>query len=429
MIRVRVPERGYADVEKETWAALQASRDFGRLHSEGVVEVSFLPSGGVRLRGTCYVGHAICGEVILDFCEKIDGALKNLLSFASHNAFRLSRAKTGASELGDLISLLVDQLLDAVTRYTSGGRRFQYRAVKSSGSLVGGKLDITRSIQLRARGLGHVLAFEKNVATYATPINRIILAALSEVERLSRIVRLPATTIAKSRSLSMLFADCRDHEVLYRQRSYFASEALRHSEMQSDDLLRDIAYLAGVVLAHESFDATRGQSYSLPRTWFLNLENLFESAVRNILAGACPDANVSRGGLAPPAIFSKESREYRANPDLVIKHPSRNTAIGDVKYKFFDGSAAAGDVYQLLVHADAFGAKEAFLVFPGEVYSARELGASRGGIRTTFFSVRLQQLREDLRLVADHLGYGSAEDPKQALLASPLSAVSQVAIA
>lgn len=406
-MRVCVPERGYTDVDQSVWSALQASQDFRRLHAEGVLDVAYRPLGKVRLKGTCYVGHAICGDVLLEFREKVDGALNALLAFASHNAFRLTKAQAATSELGDLVVLLVSQFLDTVTTYTSSGRRFQYSTKRSVGSLVGGKLNITKSIQLRARGLGHLLAFEKNVATFATPINRIVLAALSEVERLAQLISLPERTIAKSRGLSMLFADCRDHETLYRERSYFAATALRFAESERDELVRDMMSLASVMLSHESFDSSSGRPTGLPRTWFLNLENLFETAVRNILSELCAGASVFRGGESPQAIFSGERREYRANPDIVISSTSSHSVIGDVKYKIFDGSAAAGDVYQLLTHAEAFGASKAFLIFPGDSFFVRRLGSSRGGVDTAFFSVRVQYLREDLAAAAVDLGFGA----------------------
>ncbi len=402
---VCVPERGHTDIDQNIWSALQDSQDFRRLHAEGVVEIVYRPLGKVRLKGTCYVGHAICNDVLLDFCEKVDGALSSLLAFASHNAFRLARAQAATAELGNLVTLLVSQFLDAVTTYTSSGRKFQYTTRKSIGSLAGGKLDITKSIQLRARGLGHLLAFEKNIATFSTPVNRIVLTALSEVERLARLVRLPEQIVAKSRSLSMLFADCRDHEVLYRERSYFATEALRISEAEHEELIRDMMSLASVMLSHESFDLSTGQRAGLPRTWFLNLESLFETAVRNVLSEILTQASVFRGGESPRAIFNRECREYRANPDIVVSPNTGEPAVGDVKYKIFDGSASAGDVYQLLAHAEAFGASKAFLIFPGDAYFVRSLGASRGGIETTFFSVQLQYLREDLSKVAAHLGF------------------------
>src|SRR6185312_13158755 len=108
------------------------------------------------------------------------------------------------------------------------------------------------------------------------------------------------------------------HEILYRERSYFATEALRIAESERDELIRDMMSLASVMLSHESFDTSTGRPAGLPRTWFLNLETLFESAVRNVLGEVCTQVSVFRGGASFQAIFNKEQREYRANPDIVI---------------------------------------------------------------------------------------------------------------
>jgi len=402
---VYVPERGFTDIDQDVWLTLQASADFRRLHAGGIVEVAYRPLDKIRLKGTCYVGHAICGDVLLIFCEKVDGALSALLAFASHNAFKVKKAQSASSELSELIVLLVEQFLEAVTTYASLGRKFQYTKIKSSGSLAGGKLDITKTIQLRSRGLGHLLAFEKNVVDYKTQINRILLAALLEVENIASLLHLPKSLVATSRSLSMLFSDCHDHEILYRERSFFADEALYLAESQSDELIMDVMSLASVMLAHESFDSSSGQPAGLPRTWFLNLENMFETAVRNLLIKICTDASIFRGETAPKPIFDEQQRQYRANPDIVVLPSSGDAAIGDVKYKIFDGSASATDVYQLLVHAEAFEAKKSFLIFPGDSYFARNLGRTRGEIQTVFFSVRLHQLESDLKDVARYLGF------------------------
>jgi 5-methylcytosine-specific restriction endonuclease McrBC regulatory subunit McrC len=315
----------------------------------------------------------------------------------------VAKVDAAASEFSGLVVLLIDQFLDAVASYVASGRKFTYGRECAVGSLVGGKLDVVKSIRLRARGLGHLLAFERNATTYRTPLNKIILVALSELERLKTLIEIPLATISKSRGLSMIFADCRDFEVLHRERTYFAAEAMRLADVEDNELIRDISSLAGLILSRQSFDGVARPFPSSPRTWFLNLENLFERAVRNLLAGICVNARVTRGGKSPLAIFDVERNEYRANPDIVVVSPSEHIAVGDVKYKVFDGSAEAGDVYQLLVHAEAFGASKAFLIFPSDSFTCRTLGASRQGIDTFFFGVRLTYLADDLRKVADFL--------------------------
>jgi len=392
-----VPERGYTDIDQDTWSRLEASPEFRRLHAQRVVEVTYRGNGSIRLRGTCYVGSALCGEIHLQCREKVKGALASLLRFASRNAFRVANAQGAASELDSLIILLIQQFLDATTRYASSGRKFSYVRRLFVGSLVGGKIDVTRSIRLRARGLGHLLAFEKQSASYSTPLNQTILAALSEVERLGYVIELPDEVRAKARGLALLFSDSRDVRFLNRERSFLAAQAYQLLRTERDEAASDVIALASVVLAHESFDALSNSPSGLPRTWFLNLEKLFETAVRNILRELYVDHSLFRGEDHPEAIFNGVGA-YRANPDIVaIGNDGSDRLIADVKYKVFDGAASASDIYQLLAHAGAFRASRAFLIYPSDEFFHVLLGSSRDGISVSVFGIRLDHLYDDLR--------------------------------
>lgn len=396
---LRVPERGHTDIDQETWSKLELSPEFRRLHAQRVVEVIYRGGGTVRLRGTCYVGSALCGDIHLHCVEKIEGALASLLRFASRSAFRVVSAQGTSSQLNSLIVLLIQQFLDAVTQYASSGRRFSYIRQLFVGSLAGGKIDITRSIRLRARGLGHLLAFERQSATYNTPLNRTVLAALSEVERLGHLIELPQEVRARARGLALLFADSRDVRYMSRERNFLADQAYQLSRRESDGIVSDMIALASVVLAHESFDTTTNLPNGLPRAWFLNLEKLFETAVRNILRELFVDYSVFRGEDSPEAIFSSAGG-YRANPDVVaIENSGGRRLIADVKYKVFDGAASASDVYQLLAHAGAFRASTAALIYPSDEFFHHSLGVSNDGVRVSVLGVRLNDLQEDLKAV------------------------------
>lgn len=394
---IRVPERGFIDLGSGTWELLRSTKGFQHLHDKGILEVVYLPSG-VRIKGTCYVGHALCGDVLLEFREKVEGALASLLVFASHKAFKLAHVRAGSTnEITDLITLLVEQFLDAAALYISSGRKFQYISRPAISPLAGGKLDITKSIQLRARGLKHLLAFEKPAVTYNTTLNRIVLTALSEIEKIACSITLPGHITSKARGLAMIFSDCRNSETLYRERSYFVEQAtLLSTSSDLNDYTKDMLSLSGILLSHMSFDPLSEQIFQSPRSWFINLERLFEKAIFNIFSSICTDCTVSRGENSQQYIFSNELKEYRAHPDLVITNSMGNKIVGDVKYKIFTGSASASDVYQLLTHAGAFSASKAFLVFPGDSFSVRELGVSKGNIDTLFFSVRLTHLYQDI---------------------------------
>jgi len=394
-----VPERGYTDIDQDTWSRLEASPEFRRLHAQRVVEVTYRSNGRVRLRGTCYVGSALCGEIHLQCTEKVKGALVSLLRFASRNKFRVAKVQGAASELNSLIILLIQQFLEAATRYASSGRKFSYARKLFVGSLVGGKIDVTRSIRLRARGLGHLLAFEKQSASYNTPLNQTVLAALSEVERLGHVVELPDEVRAKARGLALLFSDSRDVRFLNRERSFLAAQAYQLSRTERDEVTSDMIALASVILAHESFDALSNIPSGLPRTWLLNLEKLFETAVREILGELYVDHKFFRGEDHPEAIFNSAGT-YRANPDIVaIGKDDHDRLIADIKYKVFDGAASASDIYQLLAHAGAFRASRAFLIYPSEEFFQELLGSSRDGIVVSVFGIRLDHLYEDLQAV------------------------------
>ena len=103
----------------------------------------------------------------------------------------------------------------------------------------------------------------------------------------------------------------------------------------------------------------------VPRAWFLNLERLFENAVRNIFAeNLINKYYVSNGVKYGMRIFSGVKDCYTVNPDIIASNASKVAAVGDIKYKIWKERPKNSDVYQLLVHAAALNCDRAFLVFP-----------------------------------------------------------------
>ena len=92
------------------------------------------------------------------------------------------------------------------------------------------------------------------------------------------------------------------------------------------------------------------------------------------------------------------------------------SAVGDVKYKTWDGSAAAGDVYQLLVHAAAFNCARAFLLYPSDHFAARRLGRAATGADVHLFAVDVRRMQDGIKMVATELGLeDGAQDQLSAL--------------
>jgi len=404
---VRVPERGKADVSGAAWKEMSRSPIFWSLVERGVVSVEQLRAGRVRLCGGCYVGRSrVSDGVVLELHEKVPGSLSSLLRFASGADFRVEHIPGPSSELGSLIALLIAHFVEAVRRYAARGRRFQYDKEPMKGSLVGGRLDVTRTIRLWARGLRHLAAFEKNVVSFDLPINRTVLAALREVERIGRLIALPRDVVARVRAMAMLFDDCRTVDVLFGTRADAARRADALASAASDKVIADMLALAAIVLSHESFEHDSARAGTAPRSWFLNLETLFERAVRETMRVAvAPGGAVSSGRSAPLPIFPPKSDTFRANPDLVLRRSVVSSVyIGDVKYKQWGGVPAASDVYQLLVHAAAFHSTDAFLVFPFDSFAARLLGDAVTGARVRLYGLDVRELDSQVRRLLDDLG-------------------------
>lgn len=399
--RIEVRERGYKDVSTAQWSELIAHEEFWRLVDQKIVEVSRPGPRIVRLHGTRYVGRATFGEIALDLVPKVEGALSALIGFATAEAFRVARVVAPASEIGELFVILVQEFLAAVRAYVSRGREGVYRKTPSRGSLVGGRLDVVKTLQLRARGFPHMVAFDRTVFSRRTPLNRVVLAAIREIETLTTLVDLPAEVIEEARALSLFFDDCRDVEVVFGARDPFVLEAERQATEGRGELERDAAALAGVLLSRESFERTAFTERRVPRAWFLNLETLFESAVRRILREEALDLRVTRGSDLGRRIFA--ASEGVADPDVAMMRESSAVCIGDAKYKQWVAGADRGDLYQLLVHASAFGAPVAFLVYPGEAFDARELGMAVTGSNVWLFCVDLADPRTGLRAALDLL--------------------------
>jgi 5-methylcytosine-specific restriction endonuclease McrBC regulatory subunit McrC len=404
-----VPERGTAEISRAVWRGLSENEPFWHLVDREVLAVERLRAGGARLSGGCYVGRAsITKDLAIEIREKVSGSLSALLQFAVGRDFRVEPHAGPSSEIGPLIALLIVHFVDAVRRYAGRGRRLHYRQLRLNGSLIGGRLDMTRTIRLRARGLRHLAAFEKQEVSFDVPVNRAVLAALQEIPRIAQLVELPENVVAKARSLALLFEDCRSADVIFGPRLEAArrSDALASAERDED--VADMLALATVLLSHESFDVGGSREGPSPRSWFLNLETLFERAVREclgeVLAGV---GTASSGRGAPMPIFVSRPDVYRANPDLVLRFGDGGILVGDVKYKAWDDVPAASDVYQLLVHAAAFGARRAFLVFPSEEFKMHPFGDAATGTELRLFGLDVRDLERQARLLLQGLGVAS----------------------
>jgi 5-methylcytosine-specific restriction endonuclease McrBC regulatory subunit McrC len=400
---IRVTERGQQELSPAQWSLLQGSDSFWRLVDSNVVTAMASPGGGARLRGSSLVGRALCDGVELQFREKVDGALMGLLA-VTIPTFKMQAVAAPRTELGETISLLVHAFAQNVRRYVGGGREWEYGSQRVTSSLVGGRLHMPTTLQLRARGLRHLVSFDRSVIIHATDMNRLIYAALREIEVVERLVKISDADLSSVRAMSLFFEDCRDVDVLFGSSE---SKILLVDTLLTDPLHErfvDLLSLAGVLLSHNSFEASGRVDGHVPLSWFVNLENLFERAVRRRLDEVVDAAtDVRSGGRARGIAVFPDSGILFADPDLVVTTPM-TCVVGDVKYKDWVGAAAPSDLYQLLVHAASFGADRAFLVFPSDQFEIVDLGRSATRIQTWLFALNVRDLDSGLEAMCSTMG-------------------------
>jgi len=402
VITVSVPERGEAEVGPQQWAMLRREPALWDLVEARTLGVQQRRGGGVCLTGSSNVGRALCGDAIIECREKVPGALLALLRTVDVD-FRTLPVPSPMTELGDTIALILSAFVAEVRRYVGAGREWQYEERRMVSSLAGGRLIVPATISLRSRGMRHLIAFDSPSVTRAIEINKVVFAALREAEVIARLVTIDSTTLAAARAMSLFFEDCREAGSMHAPRSALVQ---RVNELQQDprwSAHRRMLAFAGVLMSHGSLEAVSPVAASVPLSWFVNLENLFERAVRQELATVCgSDVTVSEGNSFKRMVFPAVGAN-QANPDLVVQTAS-STVVGDVKYKTWTQSASSSDLYQLLVHASAFEAQRAFLIYPSDQFDVVELNMATTGVQVWLFAVDIRRIESDLRRVSGVLG-------------------------
>lgn len=406
---VETRERGHADVPQGMWRKLAGSPEFWALVEAGIVAVSQPSRATMRLSGTQYVGIARIGDVTLQVREKVPGALRCLIGFATNGAFEVVKADAPETEFGELTSLLIHQFLVGLRRYVSKGREFRWGTQRSASPFVRGRLDMVATIKLRAKGLGHLVAFDRNVQDFRTPTNLVLMSAVRQIEILNGMISVEPADLAAARSMALFFADCRTTDVLFGRRASWADRAQQLARSADSAAMRDLLSLAAVLLARQGFEDADAGDGILPRSWFLNLEELFETAVRRLMSDLVEaGTTVANGKALSQPIFPMNPGKHHAEPDLVVRRASGEVIIGDVKHKEWKGDASPGELYQLLVHAEAYGAARCFLVFPGEEFAFLSLGVTAAGVEVFICMVDVRKLDVDVLQLLGRLGLATA---------------------
>jgi 5-methylcytosine-specific restriction endonuclease McrBC regulatory subunit McrC len=401
-----VTERGHTEITQVEWSVLRDSDAFWRLVENKVLGVAGLPGGRVRLDGSNFVGRASCDGQVLELNEKVEGALLALLRTGSPSLRTVSTAAP-LTKLGPMVALLAEAFVGEVRSYVGRGREWVYRSQRRTSSTIGGRLNVSETMRLRASGRRHQATFCRDEVSHATDMNRLLYAGLREIETLTQLMPIADSTLSGARAMSLFFEDCRDAEIVFGSSDKLAEMAAILRESGLYDEYENLLALAGILLSHNSFDPGETLPGIAPFSWFINLANLFEDTIRRRLrAVVANEFQIMLGRVSGLPVF--HSGALLAHPDIVISNSSF-AIVGDVKYKEWSAAAEASDLYQLLIHARVFNGDRAFLIYPSDSFAEVRLGSAVTGCETWLFAVDVRDLDTGLRRICESMSISTRE--------------------
>jgi len=412
---VTLVERQTTLINEAKARSLLADPSFRLLLDAGIVELTRSKGSFVLVTGH-FVGKARLAdgsEFIV--AEKASGALAGMLPWASPNDVRDILLETDASSDGILLSLLIERFLASVAVYI-GRIRKAYHVKRVELLSPRGRIDIRATARLRARAMRTRVSCAQAALTTNIPSNALIALALLSLEAWSSLPGIDPTSIERARALLAFFSDCDFYKL--RQLSWRIRALLFEKELsspfRSNELAMALSYGRPIAL-HAVMSL--GQEYvsNVPASLFVNLESLYEDAVLNCLKSAHGQKQVLRPTeIQRRSVLVETCEQYKASPDAIINLDAANTIILDCKYKVHEGWPAHSDMYQLMAHAQAYNAKRAMLVYPGNVFSIRRIGSTRGEVIIDCATVRCANLREDVAALLEH--YVMLPEPVSTLL-------------
>lgn len=410
-MKVNLRERGGTLLSASTWDAISRDPGFARLVDKSILSAEPAKGGrGWRLKAGAYVGRATLGGVDINVLEKVPGAFNALVSALAPRSFRFAHAAMKASLVERPDAIVASMLVAAARTYLSQGGEAVYLEEHLTGAYVTGRLDVRRTVGLRARGVRHRVAFTRNVLDDDTPLNRAIYGALGILASPSASLEFGMQVTAAARAIRSSFGlSAKSVEKMTRKDLREEAASVAEASSNTRNLAaHEAAVLASAVLEGAAISGDGGDRL-IPKTWFVSLEELFERLVCKLASDVLQESvkvgsasKWPRGGVAPP-LFREQSKRYPSNADLIIDL-GESVAIGDAKYKNFDGWPGASDIHQLVSHAAACHAYLAALFYPSDgAMAATRLGPAATGCHVWAFALDLTNAEDSMREALLHM--------------------------
>jgi 5-methylcytosine-specific restriction endonuclease McrBC regulatory subunit McrC len=426
-VRIEVVERGRRRLAEQEALILNGAESFWQLAAAGYFSVRRTGPHVEEIVGGKYVGRAVDADNELVVVEKAHGAVRALVGAATGAELRIERAPSPETEFDIVSRHLMTEFTRAANAYVSERRVPRYVYKEAAGPTLGGSIDLPRTMRLHASGRPNHFAFSEGHVVRDEPLDRVVLAALNELDGAGRSLGLDDDTLYLSRTLAAALEEVRDEAfIATATEEHLAAADTVERDDRTGDLDRDLARLASIALMHRGFEPDRVATGTVPRAWFIDLETLFESAIRAAAGQLLPGWTVDRGEEFDRLMFTGGEDHSRVNPDVVIYGPAGAAAVGDAKYKSLriglgerddpeEGSVARHrkegrpDLYQLLAHAASLRAPAAFLAYVSDAdFSMRRLGHSATGCATWVAELRPTHLKDDLATLLSAMGLVSS---------------------
>jgi hypothetical protein len=251
-------------------------------------------------------------------------------------------------------------------------------------------------MRLCAGGRADLLSYEAERLSPDVLENRLLGLGLGALDRTVASWTEARNLLSRVRTVAVLFEDVRWPEMATWSHDRL-DEVFAFALNTAPPALTTLLELARMFALH--FGIGFALDAEAPVAWFVNLESLFEDAVRQSLATAA--GRIGQGlrvydwEKAARYVFVAPEQLYRAEPDAVVLRGGNVAAVLDMKYKELDGDPDSADVYQILAHARAWETGEAVLVYPGDTYVSRLVGTTAEGTRLRIVRLNLVSLAGD----------------------------------
>lgn len=380
---LEVRERGTTPIPRDLFDALHAHEGFADLIADGIFTLVRSKGAGTAVRAGAFVGSAqLEGLGRISVVPKVPGALKALLEWSVPSDVRMSEAPSEVGDDSPILALFVTKFVEALAGYLSRGRLRMYDTRTRRGAVPRGRLDVRRTMALEARGHVGVTAFQERYLSPDNALNRYLALSLFAAEEYCASGSRSAD-LARVRTFASLFADTGWRSLATLPIS--CSQALFEDAMAlapSSDARVALQYGRALLSHLGAWPTESSLGVTLPHSFFLSLETLFEEAVRNVLSDA---VTVVKGSSLGVSMFAERPGIYLADPDAVVTlNPAR--VVLDMKYRDLSrGLPGHGELYQLHSHAKSLGATAAALVYPMDsdttnTWTLERMGSTRDGL-------------------------------------------------